>query len=59
MWRFVIDGGIRSVRRENPPDKPDSLLDPDAIAETYLAVLNQPRSAWSHEIELRPWVEKF
>jgi NAD(P)-dependent dehydrogenase (short-subunit alcohol dehydrogenase family) len=56
---FVIDGGIRSVRRENPPDKPDSLLDPDAIAETYLAVLNQPRSAWSHEIELRPWVEKF
>ncbi|HEX3709178.1 MAG TPA: SDR family NAD(P)-dependent oxidoreductase [Pseudolabrys sp.] len=56
---FVIDGGIRSVRRENPSDKPDSLLDPDAIAETYLAVLNQPRSAWSHEIELRPWVEKF
>jgi short-subunit dehydrogenase len=56
---FVIDGGIRSVRRENPPDKPDSLLDPDAIAETYLAVLKQPRSAWTHEIELRPWVEKF
>ena len=33
--------------------------DPDAIAATYLAVLNQPRSAWTHEIELRPWVEKF
>jgi hypothetical protein len=40
-------------------DKPDSLLDPDTIAATYLNVLNQPRSAWSHEVELRPWVEKF
>ena len=56
---FVIDGGIRSARR--PPDlkKPDALLDPDAIAATYLAVLGQPRSAWTHEVELRPWVEKF
>src|SRR5271155_3211971 len=32
----VIDGGIRSDRRPNPPDKPDSMLDPDAIAQTYL-----------------------
>jgi NAD(P)-dependent dehydrogenase (short-subunit alcohol dehydrogenase family) len=56
---FVIDGGIRSARRPEPPDKPDSLLDPDAIAATYLSVLNQPRSAWTHEVELRPWVEKF
>jgi short-subunit dehydrogenase len=56
---FVIDGGIKSARRAEPPDKPDSLLDPDAIAATYLAVLNQPRSAWTHELELRPWVEKF
>jgi NAD(P)-dependent dehydrogenase (short-subunit alcohol dehydrogenase family) len=56
---FVIDGGIRSARRPVPPDKPDSLLDPDAIAQTYLHVLLQPRSAWSHEVELRPWVEKF
>jgi short-subunit dehydrogenase len=56
---FVIDGGIRSARRAEPPDQPDSLLDPDAIARTYLDVLNQPRSAWSWEIELRPWVEKF
>jgi NAD(P)-dependent dehydrogenase (short-subunit alcohol dehydrogenase family) len=56
---FVIDGGIRSARRVEPPDKPDSLLDPDAIAQSYLHVLSQPRSAWTWEIELRPWVEKF
>jgi NAD(P)-dependent dehydrogenase (short-subunit alcohol dehydrogenase family) len=56
---FVIDGGIRSANRPVPADKPDSLLDPDAIAETYLHILQQPRSAWTHEIELRPWVEKF
>jgi NAD(P)-dependent dehydrogenase (short-subunit alcohol dehydrogenase family) len=56
---FVIDGGIRSPRRAELPDQPDSLLDPDAIAQSYLHVLNQPRSVWSWEIELRPWVEKF
>ena len=56
---FVIDGGIRSARRVEPDDKPDSLLDPDAIAQTYLDVLHQPRSAWSSEVELRPWVETF
>ena len=56
---FVIDGGIRSERRPASPDKPDALLDPDAIAESYLHVLQQPRSAWTSEIELRPWVENF
>jgi len=56
---FVIDGGIRSGRRAESPDQPDSLLDPDAIAQSYVHVLSQPRSAWSWEIELRPWVEKF
>jgi len=56
---FVIDGGIRSDRRPPPADKPDALLDPDAIAETYLHVLRQPKSAWTWEIELRPWVENF
>jgi NAD(P)-dependent dehydrogenase (short-subunit alcohol dehydrogenase family) len=56
---FVIDGGIRSARRPADPDKPDALLDPDAIAASYLHVLNQPRSAWTQELELRPWVEKF
>jgi NAD(P)-dependent dehydrogenase (short-subunit alcohol dehydrogenase family) len=56
---FVIDGGIKSARRPEPPDKPDSLLDPDAIAASYLSVLQQPRSTWTQELELRPWVEKF
>lgn len=56
---FVIDGGIRSERRPEPADKPDSLLDPDAIAQTYADVLRQPRNAWTSEIELRPWVENF
>ena len=56
---FVIDGGIRSAARPVPEDRPDSLLDPDAIAETYWHVLNQHRSAWSWEVEVRPWVEKF
>ena len=55
----VVDGGIRSERRPNPPDKPDSMLDPDAIAQSYLYLLRQPRSAWTWEIELRPWLEKF
>ena len=55
----VVDGGIRSERRPNPPDKPDAMLDPDAIAESYLHLLQQNRSAWAWEIELRPWVEKF
>jgi NAD(P)-dependent dehydrogenase (short-subunit alcohol dehydrogenase family) len=54
---FVIDGGIRSAGR--PDDGEDSLLDPDAIAETYFQVARQHRSAWSWEVELRPWLEKF
>jgi NAD(P)-dependent dehydrogenase (short-subunit alcohol dehydrogenase family) len=56
---FVIDGGIRSAARTEPTDRPDSMLDPDAIAFSYWNVLQQPRSAWSWELELRPWVEKF
>ena len=55
----VIDGGIRSARRGEHADAPDSLLDPDAIAATYLHVIHQPRSAWAWEIELRPWLERF
>ena len=56
---FVIDGGIRSARRAETAEAPDSLLDPDAIAASYLHVLGQPRSAWTWELELRPWVERF
>jgi len=59
---FNIDGGVRNADRgrlEADTDASDSLLDPDAIAETYLAVIRQSRSAWSTEVELRPWVERF
>jgi NAD(P)-dependent dehydrogenase (short-subunit alcohol dehydrogenase family) len=56
---FVIDGGVRSAVRPDPSDRPDSTLDPEAIAHSYLAVLAQPRSAWTSEIEVRPWVETF
>ena len=56
---FVIDGGVRSARRPDPADRPDSTLDPNAIAQTYLEILRQPRSAWSLEVELRPWLETF
>ena len=52
-------GAIRNPGRIEPADKPDSMLDPDAIAQSYLDVLRQPRSAWTWEIELRPWVERF
>ncbi len=56
---FVIDGGIRSASRPVPAESPDSLLDPDAIADTYFHVARQARSAWTWEVEVRPWVEKF
>ena len=54
---FVIDGGIAQPGRV--PSGPDALLDPDAIAINYLHVLRQPRSAWTWEIALRPWTERF
>jgi NAD(P)-dependent dehydrogenase (short-subunit alcohol dehydrogenase family) len=56
---FVIDGTIRNPGRSEPADAPDSMLDPDAIADTYWHVLNQKHSAWTWEVELRPWVERF
>lgn len=55
----VIDGAIRSARHPADPASPDALLDPDAIAATYLALIDQPRSAWTHELEVRPWTECF
>src|SRR6201998_3815081 len=56
---FVIDGAIRNPGRTEPSDNPDSMLDPDAIADSYWHVVQQPRSAWTWEVELRPWVERF
>jgi NAD(P)-dependent dehydrogenase (short-subunit alcohol dehydrogenase family) len=55
----VVDGGIRSARRPEAAAQPDAMLDPDAIAASYLHLLQQQRSAWTWEIEVRPWVEKF
>jgi NAD(P)-dependent dehydrogenase (short-subunit alcohol dehydrogenase family) len=58
---FVIDGGIE-VAGGDPRGGgrgPDALLKPDAIAASYLAIHRQHRSAWTWEVELRPWVESF
>jgi NAD(P)-dependent dehydrogenase (short-subunit alcohol dehydrogenase family) len=53
----VIDGAVRGSGY--PETMPDSQLDPDAIAQTMWQLVQQPRTAWSWEIEVRPWVEKF
>ncbi len=50
---FVIDGGIGAGTEG------DTQLAPDAIAETYWHVMQQHRSAWSWEVEVRPWVERW
>jgi hypothetical protein len=57
----VIDGVIRphSAVEHKGAEETDSLLDPDAIAEAYFQLHRQHRSAWSLEVDLRPWVEKF
>jgi NAD(P)-dependent dehydrogenase (short-subunit alcohol dehydrogenase family) len=56
---FVIDGGIRQPGEPRTDRGPEGFLDPDAIAHTYLQIHDQPRSAWTWEVELRPWTEKF
>ena len=58
---FVIDGGIsQGTGDARAKDRgADGMLLPDEIAKSYLAVHRQHRSAWTWEIELRPWVEKF
>jgi NAD(P)-dependent dehydrogenase (short-subunit alcohol dehydrogenase family) len=56
----IIDGVIASERTAAfVPSGEDTALDPDAIARAYLGLHEQPRSAWTHELDLRPWVEKF
>ena len=58
---FVIDGGI--AKPGNDPRAADrgedGMLHPDHIARTYLDIHRQHRSAWTWEVELRPWLEKF
>jgi NAD(P)-dependent dehydrogenase (short-subunit alcohol dehydrogenase family) len=58
VGHIVVDGGIRPSEDAADNDK-DDRLEPDAIASTYLHLLAQPRNAWSWEIEVRPWVERF
>jgi NAD(P)-dependent dehydrogenase (short-subunit alcohol dehydrogenase family) len=61
----VIDGAIDTPWiRENFPDRAalkseDGILEPDAIAEMYWMLHRQPRSAWTHELDLRPWMEAW
>src|SRR5262249_38701320 len=57
---FVIDGGIRQQNDPRASQRGgDGLLEPNAIAETYFHIHRQHRSAWTWEVELRPWVEAF
>jgi len=61
----VIDGAIDTAWiRENFPERAalkeqDGILDPDAIAENYWVLHRQARSAWTHELDLRPWIERW
>lgn len=61
----IVDGAIDMPRIHQlfpnlaATTPPDGLLDPSAIADAYLALHRQQRSAWSHEVDLRPWCEKF
>ena len=55
----IVDGGIKSERRPEPAGKTASLLNPTSIAASYLHLIHQPHSAWSSELELRPWGETF
>jgi len=61
----VIDGAIDTdfirgilpdidAKRTN-----DAILNPDDVAQNYVMLHNQPRTAWTHELDLRPWSEKF
>jgi NAD(P)-dependent dehydrogenase (short-subunit alcohol dehydrogenase family) len=59
VLHLVIDGTIRKPGATESPDRPDSMLDPDAIARTCVDLLAQPRSAWTWEVEVRPWMETF
>ena len=63
--QVIIDGAIDTeFIRDNFPQRyalkeRDGILDPDAIAEAYWQLHIQPRSAWTHEMDLRPWIEPW
>lgn len=58
---IIIDGQIKADRPGYRAEErgPDAVMDADAIAEVYMGLHRQHRSAWTHELDLRPWVEKF
>jgi NAD(P)-dependent dehydrogenase (short-subunit alcohol dehydrogenase family) len=61
----IIDGAIDTAFiRDNFPERyalkdQDGILNPDHIADAYLMLHQQPRDAWTHELDLRPYMEKF
>lgn len=61
----VVDGAIDTAFiRDNWPDKyalkdQDGILDPEHIADSYWFVHSQPRDAWTFELDLRPWMERW
>ena len=61
----VVDGAIDTAFiRDNFPERyalkaEDGILNPDHIADSYWMLHQQPRDAWTHELDLRPWTEKF
>ena len=57
----IVDGQIRAPggQRADPSGAADAQLEPSAIAESYWQLHAQPRSAWTLELDLRPWVERF
>ena len=62
VGHVVVDGGIDGTPRSGRTgggEGAHTMLDPDAIADTYMNLIDQHRSCWTHEIEVRPWVETF
>jgi len=65
VGHVVIDGGINTefIRTRFPEryalKDQDGILDPEHIAQNYVMLHRQPRDAWTHELDLRPWSEKF
>ena len=61
----VVDGAIDTLFiRENFPERnalkeQQGFLDPEAIADNYWRRHLQPKIAWTHELDLRPWIEKW
>eukprot|EP00243_Klebsormidium_subtile_P012200 TRINITY_DN7317_c0_g1_i1.p1 TRINITY_DN7317_c0_g1~~TRINITY_DN7317_c0_g1_i1.p1 ORF type:complete len:222 (+),score=50.17 TRINITY_DN7317_c0_g1_i1:376-1041(+) len=55
----IVDGQIRSERYASPSRAPDSFLDPDALAEQYWQLHVQDKTVWTHELDVRPYLEKF